>query len=143
MELPSFLMGIAQIHKPFRNDILFGISFFITRIVIHIAYIFYIALISFRGTWIFIIPLLPLPLHIYWFYEWCVQQLRKRHSDTEEDLSSSTTVNIRKESKATVEMSTPFPSITNENSFESLSAVELEGAQHTVVNMPPQVVVRS
>ncbi|KAF9286795.1 hypothetical protein BGZ68_002547 [Mortierella alpina] len=34
MEFPTFFMGLGQIHKPFRNDLLFAVTFFLFRIVL-------------------------------------------------------------------------------------------------------------
>ena len=65
-EIPTFLLSLGSFDSYFRNDSLFGITFFITRIIYHIIL-----------TWIFrkhssvlFISLSALGLHLYWFYTW-------------------------------------------------------------------------
>jgi hypothetical protein len=65
-ELPTFLLSLGSFDSYFRNDSLFGLTFFCTRIVYHIVltYIFR------NHSPIFYISLAALCLHIYWFYGW-------------------------------------------------------------------------
>jgi len=67
-ELPTFLLSIGSFNNSFRNDTLFGISFFITRIVFHIILMFLFRNNEFQ--FIFYIPLFTLILHLYWFKNW-------------------------------------------------------------------------
>jgi hypothetical protein len=78
MEAPTLLMSIAQIQKKYRNDKLFGVTFFATRIMFHVYYIWHLGWGStvFNNTWIFIYPSLVLPLHVMWFKGWISQQMR-------------------------------------------------------------------
>lgn len=65
-EFPTFFLSLGSYDVKLRNDNLFGLTFFITRILYHI----YL-------TWIFksrplflILGLLALSVHIYWFKNW-------------------------------------------------------------------------
>jgi hypothetical protein len=65
-ELPTFLLGIGSFNSKFRNDTLFGICFFATRLFYH-----FILAYSFRHHSSFLyLSILTLGLHIYWFYNW-------------------------------------------------------------------------
>lgn len=70
-ELPTFFLGLGSINNSFRTDYLFGITFFITRIVYHITMIYllnmYKLIILFGG--------MASLLHIYWFKNWVVKYL--------------------------------------------------------------------
>lgn len=65
-ELPTALLGIGCYDEKLRNDMLFGATFFLTRIMFHI-YITY----KFRNnTLVRIVGGGVIPLHMYWFYTW-------------------------------------------------------------------------
>lgn len=65
-ELPTLILSIGRFDEKLRDDNLFGITFFLTRIVYHI-----ILTWMFRGHKVFLgISLAALSLHIYWFYGW-------------------------------------------------------------------------
>lgn len=72
-ELPSFLLNVGSFNKEWRNDILFGLSFFITRILYHI-YLLYVININIIS--VFGIPILG--IHIYWFKNWVRYILYKK-----------------------------------------------------------------
>lgn len=65
-ELPTFLLALGSFDSYFRNDSLFGATFFSTRIVYHmiLTYIFR------HYTPVFYLSLAALTLHIYWFSGW-------------------------------------------------------------------------
>lgn len=65
-ELPTLLMGIGMFDSDFRNDTLFGMSFFTTRLFYHgiLAYTFR------HHSVFFYLSLATLGLHGYWFYNW-------------------------------------------------------------------------
>lgn len=78
-ELPTLILSIGYLVKSLRNDIAFGFSFFLTRIVFHGYFIYKI-----YSAWPFqpiyyTIPLIVVPLHVYWFMKWVLQQLRLRN----------------------------------------------------------------
>ena len=81
-ELPTFLMAIGSFDSSFRSDSLFGLTFFLTRIVYHIVltYIFR------KNTAIFYLSMAALSLHMYWFYGWikkyAVQMVFGKETDT-------------------------------------------------------------
>ena len=65
-EFPTFVRGIGSFDNKYRSNNLFGISFFVTRIVYHI-YLTY----SFKHhSLLFYCSITALSLHIYWFYGW-------------------------------------------------------------------------
>ena len=75
-ELPTIVLALGHLHKPWRNDLAFGSLFFTTRILFHsilIALIF-ISWPSQPGFWL--IPISVVPLHFYWFGKWVRQQRR-------------------------------------------------------------------
>ena len=65
-ELPTFILAIGSFDSSLRNNNLFGITFFLTRIGYHIllTYIFR------NNSYIYYLSLAALGLHIYWFYGW-------------------------------------------------------------------------
>lgn len=66
-ELPTFLLAIGKFNKRYRNNILFGETFFYTRIVYHI-----LLSMKFRNVYpVNILSTLVLILHVYWFSKWC------------------------------------------------------------------------
>ena len=78
-EFPTFVMALGRLGI-YRHDILFGSSFFVTRIGIHFINLArQVATFDGKGVprkyeflcW------LSLGLHVHWFYAWCVGQ-RKR-----------------------------------------------------------------
>lgn len=72
-ELPTFIMSIGQFDQKFRNDYLFGLTFFLTRILYHI-YLTW----SFRhNTLILCISLAAFCLHVYWFKGWFTKYFLK------------------------------------------------------------------
>lgn len=65
-ELPTYLLSIGQYNKQYRNDNLFGITFFLTRILYHVfllTKLTYSLLFMFFGNAVLL-------LHTYWFTTW-------------------------------------------------------------------------
>lgn len=68
-ELPTFLLSIGTVWPNLRNDLAFGITFFLTRICFHILAIWRLASLGFDGIgWK--VLCLPFILHLHWFYKW-------------------------------------------------------------------------
>jgi hypothetical protein len=65
-ELPTFLLGIGSFDASLRDDNLFGVTFFLTRIVYHIFLLWMFR----KHTLLLCLSLAALGLHIYWFYNW-------------------------------------------------------------------------
>lgn len=65
-ELPTLILGIGSINESLRSNYLFGITFFITRIVYHISMVFvlnsYKLILLFGG--------IASVLHVFWFKNW-------------------------------------------------------------------------
>lgn len=69
-ELPTMILSMGNFNKKLRSDNLFGITFFITRILYHCLLIFY----TYKNSIIFVIlGLLSFGLHSYWFKNWLVK----------------------------------------------------------------------
>lgn len=65
-ELPAFIMGIGQFDIKYRNDNLFGLTFFLTRILYHI----YLTWTFRHNNIVLGLSLATLTLHFYWFKGW-------------------------------------------------------------------------
>ena len=65
-ELPTLFMNLASFDKSYRNDELFGASFFITRILFHIVILY----ICRESSIILYLGIVVLGVHLYWFYKW-------------------------------------------------------------------------
>jgi len=76
-ELPTFLMSIGAFDISLRNDNLFGVSFFLTRIVYH----FILVIIFRQDKLLFVLGGLTLGLHLYWFYGWSKKYGKKMVND--------------------------------------------------------------
>ncbi|NBO98896.1 MAG: hypothetical protein EBU90_02040 [Proteobacteria bacterium] len=65
-ELPTFILALGSVVPQYRKDLLFGVSFFTTRI----AYFLYISVLMSDYILIrwFTAPILV--MHSYWFYKW-------------------------------------------------------------------------
>ncbi|EDQ90335.1 uncharacterized protein MONBRDRAFT_24687 [Monosiga brevicollis MX1] len=73
-EIPTLLLGLGNIHLPWRQDLLFGATFFLTRICYH-AYHAYVILTHIhqpRPSVIYaaLFTSLTFLLHVYWFSNW-------------------------------------------------------------------------
>jgi hypothetical protein len=100
LELPTFLLSLGMVRKSLRHDILFGISFFLTRIVLHVILIFSVY-DAFPSKSYYAIALGVFPLHVLWFHGWIRQQLRlyqleQRKKDKAETIASSVYENAPK-----------------------------------------------
>ena len=66
-EIPTFLLNLGKTNATLRKDTLFGFTFFFTRIIYHIAmgihHAFEPIIVS--------SALIALPLHLFWFKNWC------------------------------------------------------------------------
>ncbi|KAI8617890.1 hypothetical protein BC830DRAFT_1111361 [Chytriomyces sp. MP71] len=96
LELPTLVMAVAQVHKPLRNDALFGALYFLTRIMLHLVIVEQFV-VGYPGKWLVLFPVLLLPLHIYWFLEWVQQQVRIRREkqDAEDAVGVQVVVDLQ------------------------------------------------
>lgn len=76
-ELPTLLLGMGSFHKPYRNDELFGTTFFSTRIVLHFVYM----CLFWNALPIRIAAICAFCLHLFWFYKWTVLMTEKNKLD--------------------------------------------------------------
>lgn len=71
-ELPTILLSFGSYDENYRNDMTFGVVFFLTRILYHI-FLLYV----FRNNFIVLFfGLLVLPLHLWWFKGWINKYLK-------------------------------------------------------------------
>lgn len=69
MEIPTFILALGSINTKYRNDLLFGVTFFLTRILYHMFLIYVYASLWYESI-IWKVCSLALALHIYWFSNW-------------------------------------------------------------------------
>lgn len=75
MELPTAILSIGHLWKPLRNDWLFGLSFFLTRIAFHLILIYqFLFNFPYKGWWSVVVFIFG--FHCYWFRGWIKQQIR-------------------------------------------------------------------
>ncbi|KAJ3389145.1 hypothetical protein HDU80_011548 [Chytriomyces hyalinus] len=77
-EIPTLIMAMGQINQTFRSDLLFGATYFITRICLHVMIIQQFVVGYPGDKWLWLFPASLFPLHAFWFGEWCLQQIRLR-----------------------------------------------------------------
>lgn len=70
MEIPTFCMSLGTVFKAYRSDTVFGVTFFITRLVFNAYLIIRLANITNYEGYIWKICSFVLCVHIYWFYKW-------------------------------------------------------------------------
>ncbi|KAJ3341681.1 hypothetical protein HDU93_004315 [Gonapodya sp. JEL0774] len=78
LELPTLVMALGQLDKRYRRDLVFGGTYFGTRVAMHAALCASIAGELEVGIMVWPLPSIVLPLHIYWFHKWVKQQQRLR-----------------------------------------------------------------
>ena len=69
MEIPTFILALGSVNAKYRNDLLFGVSFFLTRIVFHLFLIYVYGSLWYESI-VWKICSLAFVLHIYWFSNW-------------------------------------------------------------------------
>jgi hypothetical protein len=87
LEYSSLFLASGTIWPSCRQDIAFGVSFFLTRIVYH--FVMWIHLYTTRESspllfWPF--ALLPLGVHVFWWYKWLLSQLKKRKKEKKDKI---------------------------------------------------------
>jgi hypothetical protein len=88
-ELPTFLLGLGSFDSNFRNDDLFGATFFITRIAYHL----FLTYIFRKHTLLFYISLAALGLHCYWFSQWVKKYFIS--TDTQDNSNDNSTKKVK------------------------------------------------
>ncbi|KAG1735255.1 hypothetical protein EDD22DRAFT_924999 [Suillus occidentalis] len=88
MEVPTFILAIASLNPRFRSDIIFALSFFATRIVLHVVFI-HDATNDSYGPGILMACIFP--LHAFWFYG-CLKGFVKRAKSAKSQPVKSGTV---------------------------------------------------
>ena len=68
-ELPTCILTLGQYEKNYRNDNLFGLTFFILRIIYHLTIIVLLQPYP-HPFYSYLVGVVTSILHIYWFYNW-------------------------------------------------------------------------
>lgn len=78
MEIPTIVLAIGKLNKNWRSDLLFGVTFGATRILMHGIVIWQLyAYFPIDGQWWLLLGSV-FPLHLHWFLSWVRQQVRMR-----------------------------------------------------------------
>jgi len=81
IEVTTIILSIGRIWPEHRSDVLFGVAFFLIRIV----WCVYVMLIVMRAPNLrWIVPAFistAILMHVHWFRKWCLGQWRRRHVD--------------------------------------------------------------
>lgn len=77
-ELPTFLLALGNVSRPWRTNLIFGACFFVTRIVWHAFLLgeFWLHRREIEQP-LWALVALTLALHVHWFYGFVRQQLRR------------------------------------------------------------------
>eukprot|EP01147_Barroeca_monosierra_P005501 gene5501-162_t len=75
-ELPTFILGVGSMFPVFRNDIAFGVTFFLLRIVFHTIFSMRVIISNNNmdhpaASSAAVACCATLLLHCYWFFGWC------------------------------------------------------------------------
>lgn len=82
MEVPTWVLAIGNISSSFRSDYLFGLTFFLTRIVYHL-FLIYKLYIMFPDNTFYLYLLISFPVHFMWFRSWTRKYMFSKHSKKE------------------------------------------------------------
>lgn len=77
IEFPTLLLAIGSIHRPWRVDLPFGVSFFALRIV-YTAYYFVRLVVLARLRMLPAFTAIALSLHLFWFRSWLASYAKLR-----------------------------------------------------------------
>ncbi|KAI8086745.1 uncharacterized protein BX664DRAFT_387111 [Halteromyces radiatus] len=100
LEIPTFILALGSVHRAYRSDTLFALTFVSTRIVFH-TFMISSAFSLYRFGAITLALAAFLPLHCYWFFGFIQQQKRLYQQRKKKNISvtiqpSSTKVSINK-----------------------------------------------
>lgn len=84
MEWPTLLLALGSLWPGLRNDLLFGILFFLTRIAYNVYYIVSLYRVAPEGL-IWKICTATLCLHLFWFYKWTISYMKKKSPKENKD----------------------------------------------------------
>ncbi|KAI8895649.1 hypothetical protein BC833DRAFT_600494 [Globomyces pollinis-pini] len=80
MELPTIFLAIGFLNEKFKSEILFGITFFLTRLLFHVYFVIQLYLVWPTQYTLIFFSTFTFPLHIYWFKRWTTRQLKRIRS---------------------------------------------------------------
>ncbi|KAI8905807.1 hypothetical protein EDD86DRAFT_248757 [Gorgonomyces haynaldii] len=70
-EIPTWLLAFGTMFPEYRTDLGFGITFLLTRIIMHAVYLVQYWYLLPGHYYLFMVA--TLPVHINWFYGWCIK----------------------------------------------------------------------
>ena len=73
-EMPTFLMSLGQLSSRLRSDLLFGLSYLVTRVLYHGA-LMTAFLLRWNTGWTLTVAIFG--IHVHWFRAWVLSQKRK------------------------------------------------------------------
>lgn len=89
-EFPTFIRSLGSYNQKYRNDMLFGKSFFIFRILYHIILIYTCCIDKMSSIKILMpVALLTLGLHTYWWKTWLKKYYIKQEKSKPQEKSKS------------------------------------------------------
>ncbi|KAI8807975.1 hypothetical protein BJ742DRAFT_295151 [Cladochytrium replicatum] len=134
LEAPTLLLSMGQINKAFRKDMLYGGIFFSTRIVFHLV-LSYKLFTDFHN-FLFLPTVSVFPIHILWFKQWIVQQIKKCAIGT---APTSKTQTVKEWEKVVVASgsSVPVPRRAHFIRADSVSSAAVAAAVAASLAAPP------
>ncbi|KAI8853262.1 hypothetical protein BC829DRAFT_24391 [Chytridium lagenaria] len=126
LELPTIFLSVGHIWKFLRSDLLFGLTFFLTRICFH-GYLTYTLHTSWPNLFYWIFGVIVYPLHLYWFTNFIRQQIRMRRDEQKTAPESPQQADL----EANVEPVITMTSITTVAVKESPTSTEMAEAFST------------
>ncbi|KAI9303864.1 hypothetical protein BJ944DRAFT_267699 [Cunninghamella echinulata] len=132
LEIPTFLLALGSVHKPFRHDMLFATAFVSTRILFH-AFMIVNTFLLFRFAPMTIALTSFFPLHCYWFYGFILQQKRlsKAKKNKVSETQASSPLSIPKSEKISAkDEETSFSSSSSSLSTFTTSSLPI----NTIIN---------
>ena len=84
-EIPTLILGLGNVHTPWRLDLSFGVTWLVLRIVFHSYITFLLGIVSVSLPWrsalsITLGATLSLLLHLHWFANWTRGYLKRRRA---------------------------------------------------------------
>ena len=88
-EFPTLLLALGHVSSSLRNDLLFGISFIITRVIYH-GWFLYVLIVKDYHSAYWKVTMLIMMLHIFWMIKWFQFMIKKaKKSASEIDLKEN------------------------------------------------------
>ena len=83
LEIPTIILATGRVFPSLRQDVLFGVSFLLTRIVYHSFLLFRWYNMENPPATLWPYPAAILVLHVYWFRLWIMGQAKRMRQESE------------------------------------------------------------